>query len=375
MNHQDRRAGSLFQNDLRREDYGPRFYAYYYKQWSNYRMSYHEHDSTEIMYIISGTCRVDVQMENGIVEQAVLKKGQFILLDAGVPHRLLVEDGVPCRMLNVEFGFTKVSPDKPSIRQLALEEEEVAELLNSAAPYLVLSDPEEVYHILKSLVLELDQRGLIAEARFRSATSSEGSDEPSLLSDRVPSPFASPYSDAMLTSKPADAVPVIPRVLDQGERARPREARNLQLPEQGTLVRTLFIQLLVRVARLYIEQSRSTLDQTESYVKRCVEFMHQNMDRSIQMKDIASAVNLHPGYLHRIFRKHTGLTPTNYLTTLRMEKAKMLLQQTDIQVSDISDYVGVGSRQYFHMLFKKYTGLAPVEYRSSMGRQVSQYPE
>lgn len=161
MNHQDRRTGSLFQNDLRREDYGPQFYAYYYKQWSNYRMSYHEHDSTEIMYIISGTCRVDVKKENGIVEQAVLKKGQFIFLDAGIPHRLLVEDGVPCRMLNVEFGFAKVSPDKPSIRQLALEEEEVAELLNSAAPYLVLSDPEEVYHILKSLVLELDQRGLL----------------------------------------------------------------------------------------------------------------------------------------------------------------------------------------------------------------------
>lgn len=276
------RTGSLFQEKLRTEDYGPRFYAYYYKQWDNYRMSYHEHDSTEIMYIISGMCRVDVQMKDGGSEQAVLKKGQFILLDAGVPHRLLVEDGVPCRMLNVEFGFAGLSPGQLSIRQLALEEEEVYTLLNHASPYLVLPDPEEVYHIMKSLVLELDQRGLMEPGR--------------------------------------SSVPM--RVIPPEERSNHREARDLKSPEQGTLVRTLFIQLLVRVARLRGEINRSALDQTELYVKRTIEFMHHNMDRNIQMKDIAAAVNLHPGYLHRIFRQHTKRTPTDYLTMLRMEKAE-----------------------------------------------------
>ncbi|KOY13157.1 hypothetical protein AMS66_28690 [Paenibacillus xylanivorans] len=327
-------TGSLFQEELRTEDYGPRFYAYYYKQWDNYQMSYHDHDSTEIMYIISGMCRVDVQMPDGSSEQVVLKKGQFILLDAGVPHRLLVEDGVPCRMLNVEFGVARSEPGQPSIRQLALEEDEVHAFLTQASPYLVLPDPEEVYHIMKSLVLELDQRGLMEQGR---------------------------------SSAPM-------RIIPSEERLHHREARDLKSPEQGTLVRTLFIQLLVRVARLRGEINRSALDQTELYVKRTIEFMHHNMDRNIQMKDIAAAVNLHPGYLHRIFRQHTKRTPTDYLTMLRMEKAKMLLQQTDIPISEISDYVGVGSRQYFHMLFKKYTGRTPVEFRSSMERHVSHYP-
>ncbi len=327
-------TGSLFQEKLRTEDYGPRFYAYYYKQWDNYQMSYHDHDSTEIMYIISGMCRVDVQMPDGSSEQAVLKKGQFILLDAGVPHRLLVKDGVPCRMLNVEFGVARSDPGHPSIRQLALEEEEVHAFLSHASPYLVLPDPEEVYHIMKSLVLELDQRGLMEQGR---------------------------------SSAPM-------RIIPPEERSHHREARDLKSPEQGTLVRTLFIQLLVRVARLRGEFNRSALDQTELYVKRTIEFMHHNMDRNIQMKDIAAAVNLHPGYLHRIFRQQTKRTPTDYLTMLRMERAKMLLQQTNIPISEISDYVGVGSRQYFHMLFKKYTGRTPVECRSSMERHVSHYP-
>ncbi|CAH1219164.1 HTH-type transcriptional activator RhaS [Paenibacillus sp. JJ-223] len=337
--------GSLYQPELRAGDCGPRFYAYYYKQWDDYEMSHHVHDSTEIMYIISGMCRVDVKMPDGSTEQAVLKKGQFILLDAGVPHRLLVQDGVPCRMLNVEFGFAPAAPGQPSIRQLAREEQEVAALLDGASPYLVLPDPEEVYHIMKSLVLELDQRGLAAQER----------------QDR--------------TGAAALAVPNPLRVLAPEERSQHREARNLQFPEQGTLVRTLFVQLLVRVARLRGEQRRSAHDQTELYVKRTIEFMHQNMDRSIQMKEIAAAVNLHPGYLHRIFRKHAGRTPADYLTMLRMEKAKMLLQQTDIPVSEISDYVGVGSRQYFHMLFKKHTGLTPLEFRASMERHVSHYPD
>lgn len=327
-------TGSLFQGELRTEDCGPRFYAYYYKQWDNYSMAYHHHDSTEIMYIISGICRVDVQMPDGNSEQAVLKKGQFILLDAGVPHRLLVEDGVPCRMLNVEFGFAGSAPGQPSIRQLAQEEEEVGTFLTHASPYMVLPDPEEVYHIMKSLVLELDQRGLMDHG--------------------------------------GAAIPM--RIIPSDERSHHREARNLKSPEQGTLVRTLFIQLLVRVARLRGEMSRSAPDQSELYVKRTIEFMHHNMDRSIQMKDIAAAVNLHPGYLHRIFRQHTRRTPTDYLTMLRMEKAKMLLQQTNIPISEISEYVGVGSRQYFHMLFKKYTSRTPVEYRSMMERHVSQYP-
>lgn len=170
------------------------------------------------------------------------------MLDAGVPHRLLVEDGVPCRMLNVEFGFSTSSPGQLSIRQLALEEEEVHTLLTNASPYLVLPDPEEVYHIMKSLVLELDQRGLLEQGR----------------------------------------APTSMRIIPPEERLHHREARNLSSPEQGMLVRTLFIQLLVRVARLRGEMSRSAPDQAELYVKRTIEFMHHNMDRNIQMKDIAA---------------------------------------------------------------------------------------
>nr|WP_253300861.1 AraC family transcriptional regulator [Paenibacillus lautus] len=287
---------------LEEGDYVPRFYAYYYKQWINYEMPYHQHDSTEIMYMISGVCRIDVKI--GDTEKRVtLKKGEFMVLDADVPHRLIVEQVVSCRMLNVEFGFMETEGRTLSLRQIAVEEQEVSFLLNRPFPYLVLVDQEEVYPVLRSLVLELDQRG--TEGRM--------------------------------------------------------------------MTHMLFIQLLVCIARLYDERERSEVQQSEFYIKRSVDFLHQNYDRNIQVKDVAAEVNLHPGYLHRVFRRGTGRTITEYLTMIRMEKAKMLLEQTDIPIHEISDYVGVGSRQYFHMLFKKYTETTPVEYRLRKDRNAWKY--
>lgn len=294
--------GSLFQQMLEEGDYVPRFYAYYYKQWINYEMPYHQHDSTEIMYMISGVCRIDVKVGDS-EKSLTLKKGEFMVLDADVPHRLIVEQAVSCRMLNVEFGFMETEGRALSLRQIAGEEQEVSFLLNRPFPYLVLADQEEVYPVLRSLVLELDQRG--TEGRM--------------------------------------------------------------------MTHMLFIQLLVCIARLYDERERSEVQQSEFYIKRSVDFLHQNYDRNIQVKDVAAEVNLHPGYLHRVFRRGTGRTITEYLTMIRMEKAKMLLEQTDIPIHEISDYVGVGSRQYFHMLFKKYTETTPVEYRLRKDRTAWKY--
>lgn len=133
--------------------------------------------------------------------------------------------------------------------------------------------------------------------------------------------------------------------------------------ESEWTVQLLLAQLLIRLAKLLGKEVTEPKQQQIAYVQEALEYMHQHYDYEMKVEDIAAAVNVHPGYLHRIFKQQIGRTPVQYLTDFRMEKAKMLLENTSIPVSDIADYVGLNSRQYFSSLFKKYTGRTPLEHR------------
>ncbi|MFD3261271.1 AraC family transcriptional regulator [Paenibacillus lentus] len=334
--------GSLFRTGLLDGDYQPDITAYYFKQWSEMHMEFHRHDSTEIMYIISGVCRVEVCGGNvkgsvSTVDGVSLKKGEFILIDANVPHRLIVEKESPCRMLNIEFRFAPCKGSFPSLRRY-LEDggDDVAIMTSTAFDYIVMRDPEDIYYTLKSLVLELDRIGHEASAA-RTGTRQEG------------------------TSQVLQAAP--------GVGVTRRGQGHLGHSQGQAMVRLLFAQLLISLGRLRLEQSSSGQQEYDHYVKQCIGYLHENYDRDILVQDVAGIVNLHPGYLQRIFKNHTGETMMQYLTRLRMDKASMLLLHTDIPVADIADYVGVGSRQYFHALFKKHTGYTPVQYRNSLHAQ------
>ncbi|WP_062048854.1 AraC family transcriptional regulator [Bacillus sp. JCM 19034] len=123
--------------------------------------------------------------------------------------------------------------------------------------------------------------------------------------------------------------------------------------EKEMMVQLYFSQLIVQIARLLNEKREmNEQKQTNVYVKKTIEFLHHNYDCDLKMEDVGRVVNLHPGYLHRIFKKNTGCSVMEYLTTVRINKAKMLLAETDIPIIDISLYVGINSRQYFSILFK-----------------------
>jgi AraC-like DNA-binding protein len=148
-------GGSFYDAKWRSEgNYRPKIVAYYYKQWDDFHMGFHMHDSTEFMYVISGTCTVETKGD-----LIAMRKGDLIMLDAGVTHKLSVEKGSPCRMLNVEFTFKPCDGIFPSFGQLAASDAAFSKLLESRLDTLVLRDSADVHHILKTLVLELDIGG------------------------------------------------------------------------------------------------------------------------------------------------------------------------------------------------------------------------
>lgn len=86
-------------------------------------------------------------------------------------------------------------------------------------------------------------------------------------------------------------------------------------------------------------------------------------DSNLSVKTIAEHANYSHYYLCNIFKKSTGTTINNYITTVRMEKAKELLKDKKIKLYEVSKSLGYSNPNYFIKLFKKYEGCTPTEYR------------
>ena len=84
---------------------------------------------------------------------------------------------------------------------------------------------------------------------------------------------------------------------------------------------------------------------------------------NITLENIAEQMNFSFYYLSRIFKQHTGMTFTEYLTNYRMEKAKELLKSSNYSVKETAYAVGFRSQGYFSKVFHKYTGFMPTEYK------------
>ena len=105
----------------------------------------------------------------------------------------------------------------------------------------------------------------------------------------------------------------------------------------------------------------------ESYkglaVSGLLEYINQNFDRIISLDDLSHFAHVSKTTLIEIFKEMYGSTPIRYLNNLRMRKAKELLADSDISVSEISEMVGFQSIHYFSRNFKEREGCTPMEYR------------
>ena len=79
---------------------------------------------------------------------------------------------------------------------------------------------------------------------------------------------------------------------------------------------------------------------------------------------MASDLGLEYSYFFRLFKKALGISPGEYLMNLRIEKAKVLLNN-HIKIKDIPSLIGVSDVYYFTKLFKKCTGMTPSAYMKS----------
>lgn len=131
------------------------------------------------------------------------------------------------------------------------------------------------------------------------------------------------------------------------------------------LVLELFV-LISRALKMEWENSiKNKSPKLKELIQAAVNFINNNYERDISLTDISKYVFLSTSYFTRAFKEEMGVSPINYLLTVRVERAKELLRETDAKISDIALSVGFSNQQRFNDIFKKYTKKTPLQYRKS----------
>lgn len=100
-------------------------------------------------------------------------------------------------------------------------------------------------------------------------------------------------------------------------------------------------------------------------VTRAKQFISRNQDNALCLATVAKAVNTSTFYFCKLFKRTTGLTFTDYLARVRIEKAKALLLDRNRRVSEVAYDVGFQSLTHFNRIFRKVVGQSPTDYRHS----------
>jgi two-component system, response regulator YesN len=100
-------------------------------------------------------------------------------------------------------------------------------------------------------------------------------------------------------------------------------------------------------------------------IEQIIKFMQQNYANPLTLDDIAAQVYLSPKYMCGIFKEEVGVTIFDFLTKIRMEKAKELLIESDMHIQNIGLIIGYNNVQSFIRFFKKYCSLTPEQYRKT----------
>lgn len=106
---------------------------------------------------------------------------------------------------------------------------------------------------------------------------------------------------------------------------------------------------------------------TGDHAEKAIRWMEDHYDRTITVADAAEQVGLSTAYFCRLFRQKTGISPGEWLTRYRMEKAGYLLLHTDLKINEVARSVGFEDALYFSRRFAAHYGIPPLRYRKENG--------
>ena len=109
-----------------------------------------------------------------------------------------------------------------------------------------------------------------------------------------------------------------------------------------------------------------TFYQSKQYTSQAKHYMQAHFNEAITLEDVADAVNLSSNYFSNLFKQEFGETFIDYLTKIRLEKAKELLEKNELSLKEISFMVGYKDPNYFSRVFKKHYRESPKHFQQAI---------
>ncbi|WP_028551485.1 response regulator [Paenibacillus sp. UNC451MF] len=125
---------------------------------------------------------------------------------------------------------------------------------------------------------------------------------------------------------------------------------------ESTEHRSYVLSALQRIREEREEQTIHVLDKAKNYIE-------SRFTEDISLEEAADFVHLNPHYFSKVFKQHIGETFIDFLTRLRIEKAKELMASNELSLKEVCFEVGYKDPNYFSRVFKKVTGMTPTEFR------------
>jgi two-component system, response regulator YesN len=133
-------------------------------------------------------------------------------------------------------------------------------------------------------------------------------------------------------------------------------------------IKMLFVSIINRVITMMERLEYSS--QENGIVSRVCKFVLENIDEAISLKIVSDSLFMNKSYLSEVFKQKTGIPFIEYLTIVKMERARKLMADGSLKTYEVAELMGFKDIEYFSKLFKKNTGLTPTEYRQNITGKV-----
>ena len=141
-----------------------------------------------------------------------------------------------------------------------------------------------------------------------------------------------------------------------------------QLPGYDMKIKSLTYELIAQLVRNHTAEKLSETDALArnkkiTRITRILHYISLHYSTDISTSELAREFNFSEHYFCHFFKEHTGQSPVSYINRYRVQKASVMLRNTDYTIADIASATGFDDTNYFSRIFKKYMGQSPSTYK------------